>query len=96
MDCVMRNPAYRDIFLEKLLATPAGADMYKQAVKKLRAGPMSAATMKARVDALWTLVGALAESDPRRATTPPDPATSKDQIKTYLDARSAQLDAAGL
>jgi hypothetical protein len=95
MDCQMRNPAYRDIFLEKLVGTPAGLARYRQAVQQLRAGPMSPATIKARVDAMWALVGALVKADPRR-TTDHDPEQSKELIKTYIDARITQLVTAGL
>jgi hypothetical protein len=95
-DCQMRNPSYKDLFLEKLLATPAGLDMYTQAVKKLRGGVMSPAVIKQRVDALWALVGARVVADPKRDKAPPDPETSKERIKIFMDQRSAALQAKGL
>jgi hypothetical protein len=95
-DCGMRNPTYRDIFLEKLLATPAGLDLYKAAVKKLRTGVMSPATLKARVDTIWALIGAQVKADPRPPTEGLPPETSKEHIKLYIDARNTALIAAGL
>jgi hypothetical protein len=95
-DCKMRNPSYRDIFLEKLLATPAGADMYKQAVKKLRAGVMAPAATKARVDAIWALIGDRVKAEKRPALDQPAPEISKERIKAYVDMRDSALAAAGL
>jgi hypothetical protein len=95
-DCKMMYPSYRDIFLEKLLATPAGADMYKQAVKKLRAGVMAPAAIKARVDAIWALIGDRVKAEKRPAIEQPTPEISKERIKSYMDMRDSALAAAGL
>jgi spore coat protein H len=95
-DCMMTYPSYRDIFLEKLLATPAGADMYKQAVKKLRAGVMAPAAIKARVDTIWALIGDRVKAEKRPAIEQPTAEISKERIKAYMDMRDSALAAAGL
>jgi hypothetical protein len=94
-DCKKSNPAYRDLFLEKLTATPAGLDQYKSAVRSLRQGEMSPAKIAAKVDALWAIIGARVKADPKRAATP-DPEVSKEDIKKYMNKRSADLAALGM
>ena len=93
--CTSSNPQYRDVFLQKLTATPAGLAQYKTAVHSLRTGAMSAATLKARVDAIWTVIGSHVKADPKRTATP-DPEAFKDSIKTYLDQRDTTLAAGGM
>jgi CotH kinase protein len=93
--CRAVNPSYHDIFLEKLLATPAGLALYKDAVRALREGAMSPAAIKARVDALWAALGDKIKSDPRLPKAS-DPVASKDKIKAFVDARDAELRQAGL
>jgi hypothetical protein len=93
-NCVNANPLYHDIFLEKLMGTPEGTEMYHQAVKALRQGPMAPATLKARVDALWAVIGEHAKGDLHRVPAS-DPEGSKESIKAYIDARDAELTAKG-
>jgi hypothetical protein len=94
-DCVMRNPTYRDIFLEQLRASPEGLARYQNAVKGLRTGPMSPTLLKQRVDTLWSAIGDRVKADPRRVTTV-DPERSKEQIKIFVDQRATTLEAAGM
>jgi hypothetical protein len=56
---------------------------------------MSAATLKARVDELWAVIGPHASGDPHPAPMAPEPETSKEDIKRYLDQRDADLAAKG-
>jgi hypothetical protein len=93
-NCTIDNPTYHDVFLEKLLGTPEGLAMYRQAVQALRQGAMAPATLKARVDALWAVIGPHAKSDLHLAPGA-DPEASKEKIKTYLDLRDADLTAKG-
>ena len=93
-NCLIANPQYRDVFLEKLRGTPEGVEMYKQAVRTLRQGAMAPAMLKARVDALWTAIGDHAKADLHRVPTA-DPEASKEQIKRYIDLRDADLTAKG-
>ena len=94
-DCKKANPAYRDLFLEKLTATPAGLEQYKSAVRGLRQGEMSPAKLGAGVDALWAVIGARVKADPKR-TARPDPEASKEDIKKYLTRRNTALAALGM
>jgi hypothetical protein len=93
-NCQMTNPLYHDVFLEKVRATPEGLAMYKQAVTALRQGAMAPATLKARVDALWAIIGAHVKADLHPAPMA-DPEMSKDKIKQYIDVRDADLTAKG-
>ncbi len=93
--CTDHNPAFRDIVLEKLTATPEGLAYYKDAVRKLRTGVMNADRMKRTVDKLWSIFGARIRAD-RRNVQYVDPERSKDEIKQYIDLRWAALEAAGL
>jgi hypothetical protein len=93
-NCLIDNPAYHDVFLEKLLGTPEGLAMYRQAVQTLRQGPMAPATLKARVDALWAVIGEHAKAD-LHLPAGDTPEASKEKIKTYLDLRDADLTAKG-
>jgi hypothetical protein len=86
---------YRDIFLERLIATPAGLAMYQQAVRALRTGPMEANKLKRRVDELWALVGSQVTADTRVAPHM-DPGERLLQIKRYIDQRWPALEQAGL
>jgi hypothetical protein len=92
--CARDNPAFRDIFLEKLVATPQGLALYQQAVRKLRTGVMAADTLKARVDALWAIIGTHVQNEPLRVDYM-EPEERKEEIKQYIDARWPALEAAG-
>jgi hypothetical protein len=63
-------------------------------VHALRVGPMAAATLKGRVDALWAVMGTHATGDLHKPATA-DAEASKENIKLYLDARDADLAAKG-
>jgi CotH kinase protein len=95
--CRDANPQFRDIFLEKLVATPEGLALYQQAVRKLRTGVLAASTVKQRVDALWAIVGTRALNDPRLASWADmnDVLDSKETIKQFVDARWPALEQAG-
>ena len=54
---------------------------------------MSPAVLKPRIDALWAVIGAQVMADPRRGGV--DPVASKEQIKSFIDQRTAALQAAG-
>jgi hypothetical protein len=56
---------------------------------------MSPAKIAAKVDALWAIIGARVKADPKRAATP-DPEVSKEDIKKYMNKRSADLAALGM
>jgi hypothetical protein len=86
---------YRDLFLERLIATPAGLAMYQQAVRKLRTGVMAAGPLKQRVDALWAIIGPHVKADSRNVAYM-DPEEMKESIKRYIDQRWAALEATGL
>jgi hypothetical protein len=92
--CLEDNPQFRDIFLEKLVATPQGLALYQQAVRKLRTGVLAAATVKQRVDALWTIVGTRAVNDPLLASYA-DVIDSKETIKEFVNRRWPVLEQAG-
>lgn len=93
--CAALNPAYKDVFLQKLLGSAEGLGLYKTEVQALRQGVMSPASLKARADALWSVIRGPVLSDPRLAAGA-DPQAAKDSIGAYLDRRVTQLVAAGL
>ncbi len=93
-DCLDENPDFRDIFLEKLVATQRGLDIYRGTVHKLRTGVLAAGTFKARIDTLWSVVGPHAKADPRR-NPDYDAEESKDLIKEFVDRRWPTLEQAG-
>jgi hypothetical protein len=92
--CQDDNPDYRDIFLEKLLATPAGRIMYASAVRKMRTGVLEPTRLKQRVDALWSMIGGRVKADPK-LNRDYDPDESVDSLKEYIDERWRALEAAG-
>jgi hypothetical protein len=96
MRCTL-DPAfpYRDIFLERLLASPEGLAMYQQAVRAIRTGAMEAGKLKQRVDQLWGLVGRDVMADTRVAPHMP-PGERLLEIKQYIDQRWPALERAGL
>lgn len=93
--CASFNPAYKDIFLQKLLGSAAGLALYRTEVQALRQGGMSPARIKARADALWQVVRSAALADRKRDMTE-DLDYAKDSIGLYMDKRVPQLIAAGL
>jgi hypothetical protein len=94
IDCRSERSHYRDIFIEKLVATPAGLALYQAAVRELRTGALAAQTVKQRVDALWAIVGDRARNDPLREPSQ-DLESSKEAIKRYVDLRWKILEDAG-
>jgi hypothetical protein len=86
---------YRDIFLDRLIASPEGLAMYQQAVRSLRTGAMEAGKLKRRVDELWGIVGSHVMSDARR-TAHMSPGERLLEIKGYIDRRWPALEQAGL
>jgi hypothetical protein len=86
---------YRDIFLERLIASPEGLAMYQQAVRSLRTGAMEAGKLKRRVDQLWGIVGSHVMSDARH-TAHMSPGERLLEIKGYIDQRWPALERAGL
>jgi hypothetical protein len=93
--CVDPTSRYRDIFLERLLATPEGLALYRQAVRELRTNVMAGPALKQRVDALWAVVGGHVLADSRNAPHM-EPDERLAEIKRYIDLRWAALEAAGL
>jgi hypothetical protein len=93
--CVDPTTGYRDIFLERLLATPEGLALYRQAVRDLRTRLMAPAALKQRVDALWAVVGPHVLADARNAPHM-EPERRLAEIKRYIDLRWPALEAAGL
>jgi spore coat protein CotH len=89
------GPQFHDIFLERLVATPEGLAMYQQAVRKLRTGVMAPAVLKARIDALWAIIGPHVKADTRNVPYM-DPEQMKESIKRYIELRWPALEAAGL
>ncbi len=92
--CVGENPQFRDIFLEKLMATPEGQALYQQAVRRLRTSVFTEATVNQRVDAWWSVVGPHAVADPLTAAWA-DVNESKDTIKQFVSRRWPALQQAG-
>jgi hypothetical protein len=92
--CLGDNPQFRDIFLEKLVATPQGLALYQQAVRKLRTGALAAAAVDQRVDAWWALVGPHALADPLKAAWA-DVIESQQSIKEFVSRRWPALESAG-
>jgi spore coat protein CotH len=92
--CLDDTPEFRDIFLEKLVATQAGLDLYKAAVRKFRTGLLAAPRLKQRLEALWAIIGSHVQSDPLKVDYY-DGVESKDAIKQFIDRRWATLEQAG-
>ncbi len=92
--CREENRAYRDVFLEQLVATPEGLAMYQAAVRRLRIGVLGAGRISQRLDELWAVVAEHARADPLRSPDL-DVDASKDAIKQYVDLRWRALEAAG-
>ena len=92
--CRDDNPRYRDIFLEKLVATPRGLALYQESVRRLRTGVLADQRVKQHVDALWAIIGDRARNDPLKVTSS-DAEASKEAIKTYVDRRWKALADAG-
>jgi hypothetical protein len=92
--CRTRNPSYRDIFLEKLTATPEGLVMYQTAVRRLRTGILSPEAIQRRIDELWALIGARVAADPT-LDAGSDPERSKNEIIDYVSRRWPALQQAG-
>jgi hypothetical protein len=92
--CRAKNPQYRDIFLEKLTATAEGLTLYRNAVRRLRTGLLSAETIERRVNELWAVIGARVKSDPM-LNPDDDPEHSKDEILEYVRRRWPALQGAG-
>jgi hypothetical protein len=95
--CLEDNPQFRDIFLEKLVATPQGLALYQQAVRRLRTGVLAATTVKQRVDALWAIVGSRALGDPLLPSyaNMTDVLDSKQAIEAFVSRRWPALEQAG-
>ena len=92
--CRAKNPQYRDIFLEKLTATPEGLALYRNAVRRLRTGVLSPETVERRVNELWAAIGPRVESDPM-LDPGDDPERSKNEILEYVRRRWQALQDAG-
>jgi hypothetical protein len=92
--CLENNPQFRDIFLEKLVATPEGLALYQQAVRKLRTGVMAAATLKMRLDTIWSVVRTHAINDPLLASYA-NVNASMDEIREFINRRWPALEQAG-
>ncbi len=92
--CRERNPAYRDLFLEKLTATGEGLALYQAAVRRLRTGVLSPEAITRRVDALWATISTRVVSDPL-LDPGADPEESKDRLLEYVARRWPALEAAG-
>jgi hypothetical protein len=92
--CLEDNPQFRDIFLEKLQATPAGLALYQSAVRKFRTGALAAPRVKQRIDTLWALIGSRVQNDPLKVDYY-DGVESKDAIKQFIDRRWPALEQAG-
>jgi hypothetical protein len=93
--CVEPGYAYKDVFLEHLLANPEGLAMYQQAVRGIRTGEMEAGKLKRRVDELWAIVGNHVMADTRNAAHM-TPGERLLEIKRYIDQRWPALEQAGL
>jgi hypothetical protein len=92
--CRERNPSYRDIFLEKLTATAEGLALYQNAVRRIRTGVLSPATIERRVNELWATIGVRVQADPLLGSGD-QPQASKDEILEYVGPRWQALQDAG-
>jgi hypothetical protein len=92
--CQDDNSDYRDIFLEKVIATPMGRSLYAQAVRKMRTGVFEPTRLKQRIDTLWALVGSRVKADPLLSRDY-DPDESLASLKRYIDERWRAVEMAG-